>query len=505
MPVSKNLLILIIAVSVALIVSMIIIKKSQNKIEPVATKSIRKSAVAGSFYPADKQELSDQLDVFFKKTKIAEVLGKPRILIVPHAGIIYSGQVAAWGFKQIEGKDYSRIILLGGSHQAWFNHAAIDNEGLWQTPLGQVKIDEDFANSIIDKKDNIIADKNPFANEHSLEMELIFLQKVLKNFTIVPVLVSNPSEQLIASLAEKINRLVDDQTLLVISSDLSHYPPYESANQADEEIINSILSGNQETFDKTVKMVESKNYPGLETAACGREAIKVALKTAELLKIKNFKKIQYENSGSISGDKSRVVGYVSIIASGDKLPTSSNLLDEEAQKEALEIARQTLDDFLNNKIIPNISPRSQNLLQPLGAFVTLRNKKQLRGCIGEFEPTDRLYKVVQKMVLAAATKDMRFMPIEKSELKDIKIEISVMTPKRKINDWQQIQLGKHGVVVQKGLNAGTFLPQVASETSWSKKEFLSHLCSEKAGLPSNCYQDPNVNLYIFEAQVFEEE
>jgi len=137
--------------------------------------------------------------------------------------------------------------------------------------------------------------------------------------------------------------------------------------------------------------------------------------------------------------------------------------------------------------------------------VTLRNGGQLRGCIGEFEPKKPLYLVIEEMAIAAATEDSRFPPVTAGELEEINIEISVMTPKRKINDWQKIELGKHGVVVQKGQYSGTFLPQVATETGWSKEEFLSQLCTQKAGLPSNCYKDRLVNLFVFEAQIFGED
>jgi len=193
------------------------------------------------------------------------------------------------------------------------------------------------------------------------------------------------------------------------------------------------------------------------------------------------------------------------LVQGEKLPKSNTYLEEAAQQEALKIGRKTLEEFLTHQKIPQIKPKNQSLFQPLGAFVTLRNKGQLRGCIGEFEPTEPLYQVIQKMAIAAATKDRRFSPVEASELKDIKIEISVMTPKKKIDNWRKIKLGKHGVVVQKGFNTGTFLPQVAEETGWNLEEFLSHLCLEKAGLPSDCYKDPSTNIYVFEAQVFEEE
>jgi AmmeMemoRadiSam system protein B/AmmeMemoRadiSam system protein A len=510
-------MLLIIVLIISATISFLMIKKSEKNQKPSPTrKPIRQPAVAGSFYPANKQELDQQLTDFFKKTQTVEISGKSRILIVPHAGIVYSGEVAAWGFKQIEGKNFKRIILLGASHQAWFDHVAVDASGFWQTPLGKVEVDEDFTSSLIDEDKKILSDSSPFSAEHSLEIELIFLQKILKNFTIAPILVSNPSDQLIDYLAQKIADNFDDQTLLVVSSDLSHYPTYDTANLADEETIGGILSGNKETFVKTIKTVENKNYPGLETAACGHEAIKVALKTAELLKITDFKKIKYANSGDVSGDFSRVVGYVSIVGSslnhlrGGRMDSSevkrvTDFLDDKSQKEALTIARKTLEEFLNKKTIPQITAKNQVLLEKLGAFVTLRNGGRLRGCIGEFEPDEPLYQVIQKMAIAAATRDMRFTPIEPSELKDIKIEISVITPKRKIDDWRKIKLRKQGVVVQKGLQAGTFLPQVASESGWKLEEFLSHLCAEKAGLPTDCYKDPSVSLFVFEAQVFEEE
>lgn len=463
---SKIFLLLTFSVLVALIISVVIIKKEEkNPKQKIGPKPLRQPAVAGSFYPADKKLLNQQLDGFLQKAQKVKIAGKRRILIVPHAGIVYSGQVAGWGFKQIEKAGFKRVILLGPSHQAWFNHAAVDSSGLWQTPLGKVAIDEDFANRLIDEK-QILADKTPFTFEHSLEVELIFLQKVLPDFTIVPILVSNPSNQLIDSLAEKLAQNFDDQTLLVVSSDLSHYPPYETANQADKETINGILSGKKETFEETIKTVEGKNYPGLETAACGQKAISVALKTAQLLEVTNFQKIKYQNSGDVSGDKSRVVGYVAIIGWSEKLAKKADYLDNKAQKEALEIARKTLQEFLTNKKIPEIKPKNPALLQPLGAFVTLRNKGRLRGCIGQFESEVPLYQVIQKMTVAAAQKEFRFPPVEKSELQEIKIEVSILSPKRKINDWKKIKLGKHGVVVEKGLRSGTFLPQVADESGW---------------------------------------
>ena len=459
---------------------------------------VRQPAVAGTFYPQDPNELDHKIESLIAGINPIEVEGRLKILLVPHAGIEYSGAVAASGFKQIEGKDYTKIILLGISHRQGLDHAAVFSEGAWKTPLGEVLVEENLANKLLDEQ-GIIKDISAHQNEHSLEVELIFLQKVLKNFKIVPILLGQPSDNLINLLAEKISSNLDSETLLVVSSDLSHYPNWETANKVDKETINSILSGKKEIFEKTLQKLENQHYSNLDTCACGENAIKVGLKVAEILKITNFKKIKYENSGDVTGEKDRVVGYAAIGGWNTQVT-----LDSESQKEALAIARQTIQEYLSSGKIPVITPQNNALLSPLGAFVTLRKDDELRGCIGIFEPTEPIYQVIQKMAIAAATKDTRFSPVLTDELKDITIEISVMAPKQKITDWKEIKLGKHGVVVQRGLQSGTFLPQVATETGWNLEEFLSQLCSQKAGLPPDCYKDPATTLYTFEAQVFEE-
>lgn len=180
------------------------------------------------------------------------------------------------------------------------------------------------------------------------------------------------------------------------------------------------------------------------------------------------------------------------------------MLNQSAQEEALKIARQTLEEYLATGKIPSFSPTNRSLLKPLGAFVTLRKHGELRGCIGEFESKEPLYKAIQKIAIAAATQDFRFPSVKAEELENINIEISILTPKKKIDNWQEIKLGQHGVTIQKEFHSGTFLPQVATETGWTLEEFLSQLCSQKAGLPPDCYKDPTVNLFVFEALVFQE-
>jgi len=463
---------------------------------------VRVPSVAGKFYPSDKDKLSSQLDDYLSRADKLGYPGKLRVLIVPHAGIDYSGKTAAWGFKQLEGEEYSRVVLIGASHKKSFKQAAIYDQGVWQTPLGEVEIDAAWAANLIEPKLEILADHDPHNSEHSLEVELIFLQRVLADFKIVPILLSQPSDELIENLAQKIANYTDEQTLVVISTDLSHYPTKEIADQVDKETIEAILKNDRQVFENEVREHKAKNYPDLATSACGYEAVRVGLEIAKILQINDIRLIGYENSGDVTGEETHIVGYASLGAWSEDLPDSA--LDESAKAEALKIARQTLEGYFSRQEISLLEPHNQILSRPLGAFVTLEKEGQLRGCIGRFEPKAPLYQVIQDMTLAAATEDKRFPPVTAAELPEIEIEVSVMTPRKKIDHWQEIELGRDGVVLQKGSISGTFLPQVAEEAGWSKEEFLAQLCSQKAGLSENCYKDPQVDLYVFEAQVFEE-
>jgi AmmeMemoRadiSam system protein B/AmmeMemoRadiSam system protein A len=470
----------------SLILSYLMIAKTRSLPSESSKRAVRQAVIAGSFYPNDSEELSSQLQAFLDLNQALTKEGKLKILIVPHAGIQYSGEVAAAGFKQIEDKSYSRVILLGASHRVAFNSVAIYPEGSWETPLGETKVDKNLANKLIDNEQKIYGNTAPHQEEHSLEVELIFLQKILKNFEIVPILIGQPDQEVLTQLAKKISQNLDEETLLVVSTDLSHFQPYEIANKTDRQTINAILTQDPEEF---------QNIPDLIARACGHQPVLVALKVASLLESLDFEEIKYANSGDSSGDKSQVVGYVAIGA-WEK--------EDSFKKEALAIARDTLEKHLSGLPLSPLSPQASKLFQKLGAFVTLRKKGELRGCIGEFEPNKPLYEVIQEMAIAAAENDPRFPPVSQDELKDIKIEISVMTPRRKIDSWKEIELGKHGVVVQYGNQGGTFLPQVAEETGWSLEEFLSQLCTQKARLPAHCYKSPQVNLYVFEVEILEE-
>lgn len=478
--------------------------------------SIRQPAVAGMFYPGEENVLRENVKTFLNKVRPhPQKEGFLRVLIVPHAGYEYSGLVAAAGFGQLEGQDYSTVILLGGSHQAFFQGAVIDENDAWETPLGQVKVDKDLAKKIVDEVAEVSFSSQAHSQEHSLEVELPFLQSVLSDFKIVPILLGEADENLLKNLAETLSKNLSNDTLVLVSTDLSHYPPYEIANKVDKATIDSILTGDPKAFEATISSQMEKGYPNLATCACGEKAVKVGMILAQKLGKGKWELIKYANSGDLpagkagvpAGDKGRVVGYASIgyfQISNVKIQKSK--IQIKNQKRLLAIARKTLESFLTKKEIPDFEIDDEQLKQKFGAFVTLRKHGQLRGCIGQIEPSDGpLWQVVQKMAIEAALKDPRFPPVKAEELDEIKIETSVLSKPEKISNPDKIQLGKHGVIIKKGRRSGVFLPQVATENNWDLETFMGQLCSQKAGLPWDCWKKGGVEIFVFTAQVFEEE
>jgi len=504
-----RLVISLISVAIIIFASLLFLAgKTNDKIKKKEVKMIRPTAVAGSFYPANKKELQNQINSFLNQVE-KKTDKSINILIVPHAGYDYSGFVAATGFKQIEGKVINKVIIIGPSHQAWFDGAAIDENDSWQTPLGEVVIDKTLANNLVNKENDIFFSSQPHNQEHSLEVELPFLQTVLKEFKIVPILLSNTNDQVIEKLADLISQNINPKTLLVISSDLSHYPDYQTANQVDQKTIEAILSGKPEKFNQTINQQMNEGWPELKTCACGEKAIKVAMLVAQKLGKGEWQLIKYLNSGDTEiGDKSKVVGYAAITwnpKENIKEKINNNEYSQEEQKILLKIARETLESYLKNKEKPKYKIDNPNLNEILGVFVTLNKKEhQLRGCIGEFQPTTPLWQTIQNKVIDAALNDHRFSPVKYQELKDIEIEISILSKPRKIDNWREIELGKDGVLLKQGMRGGTFLPQVATETGWNLEEFLSQLCFQKAGLPKDCYRNKKTDLFVYTAEVFSE-
>ncbi|MBP8591077.1 AmmeMemoRadiSam system protein B [Candidatus Shapirobacteria bacterium] len=501
----------LILVGLLVVLAVALALKAKEKMEKIL---IREPAVAGQFYPAEKEALAEQVASFLAKAgPLKEGKKAPNFLIVPHAGYPYSGAVAAQAFARVREGNFKTVILLGPAHQVYFLGAAIDGGDFWQTPLGKVALDREKITRLEDKETGIVVNRLPHQNEHCLEVMLPFLQKVLgENFKIIPILLGQTDENVLASLAQKISNIFNEQTLLVVSSDLSHYPPADLARTVDEQTVAAILSGKEELFLKTLKEL-GRTYPQVATFACGEEAIRVGLKVGQILGTAKQKLFSLTNSGEITGQTDQAVGYAAI-AFWLKMPKlisqsgedkAQGELSQEGKRMLLSWARQVLESYFEKGKVPDQPPPTPALAQKRGVFVTLKEEGQLRGCIGDFSANEPLWEKVEKMALAAAFDDPRFPPLTPEELDKVKIEISVLSPLQKINSIEEIEMGKHGVYLKYGNRSATFLPQVAKETGWEREEFLDQLCLEKAGLPAGCWRHPQTELFSYTAEVFGEE
>jgi AmmeMemoRadiSam system protein B/AmmeMemoRadiSam system protein A len=468
----------------------------------------RDPAVAGSFYPAGKEALESTLTRLFAAAHPIQPEGVVQTLIVPHAGYTYSGVVAASGYSSIPNTAaYENIFILASSHQEQFNGASVYSAGNYLTPLGEVRVNREIASALIEKNQGIIFYPKAHEQEHSIEVQLPYLQFYFENLPpIVPIVMGSSTVAGARDLARALHPYFTPENLFIISSDFSHYPSYKEAVRIDGLTAEAIARKDPQDFYNTLRRNSREAVPNLVTSSCGWSSILTMLYLADGREDMQITPILYKNSGdSPDGDKERVVGYWAIAGhepnASDK-PFSLGLSDREA---LLDLSRKTLDSFIERGELPDISVKNlpPALKQPAGAFVSLYAGDRLRGCIGNFGATEPLFYVVQEMTIAAATSDPRFAPVESPELKYIEIEISVLTPLQKINSIEEFELGKHGIYMTKDGKSGTYLPQVASETGWTTEEFLGHCSREKAGLGWEGWK--SADLFIYEAIVFREE
>ena len=468
---------------------------------------VRRARWSDQFYPGSPKPLRDVVKVFLEKVDQEKLSGKLIALISPHAGYIFSGQVAAYAYHQLEGKDFDTVILLGPSHSVPVRGASVYAEGWWQTPLGKVEVDSEITKEIISKHQLFNFDEKAHKDEHSLEVQVPFLQATLKDFKIVPIVVNDSSEEVCQLLADAIVASKGKKKILIIAStDMSHYHPYGRACLIDGVAIRDLENFNLDSLRS--HLISGK------TELCGGAAVFTAVLAAKACGANRIKLLKYANSGDVTGDKDRVVGYgaFAIMRREDEKITpeleegkgGEKMLNEKQKKILLGIARKTIEEYIRSRKIPEFNVDDPMLKEKRGVFVTLHKKGMLRGCIGYIMPLEELYKAVSQMAIQSSTGDPRFPPVRPEELNDVEIEISVLTVPERIKSVDEIEMGKHGVIVKRGSNQGVFLPQVATETGWSKEEFLKHLCYDKAHLSPDAWKDKDTEIYTFSAQVFEE-
>lgn len=455
----------------------------------------RTCAVAGSFYSNDKSELSLQVKELLLNAKGFSD-ENINAIIVPHAGYVFSAQTASVAYKTLH-KKYKNIFLIGSSHYASFDGASIYTEGNYVTPLGEISTNMEIVSTLM-KNRLFTYEKDAHTKEHTLEVQLPFLQTVYKEqLNIIPIIIGTTKLQTLQELATILKPYFDDkENLFIISTDLSHYPNDEDAQVVDRKTLNAITQNSVQGLVDTLLKNENSLTPELVTSACGWSSLLTLLHMTQNQDY-TYELLEYKNSAdSKYGDKKRVVGYGALRIYKKE---SNFSLSIKEKKELLELAKLSLYEVTikQQKVQVDDSKVSPKLKRHLGAFVTLYKGGKLRGCIGQFEPNRPLYSVTTDMAIASAQNDTRFTKVKENELKDIDIEISILTPRKRITSLDELILGKHGIYVKFGNKNGTYLPHVAIEMKWSKQEFIHHCAVDKAGInPANL---EDIQLYIYEA------
>ncbi|MFC2163673.1 AmmeMemoRadiSam system protein B [Acidobacteriota bacterium] len=455
-------------------------------------QGIRKPVCAGSWYDSRKEVLSQQLAQFLDQAKGQSAPQKGIVaLIAPHAGYSYSGPVAAHAYRLVQGQDYDTVIIIGTAHRYAFSGCSIYPRGGYETPLGVAEVDEGLAAEIA-KSTGFKYHAKAHSEEHSVEMQVPFIQKVLPKAKIVPIIMGRPSKKTISALAKAFSDSFGDRKVLIVAStDLSHFFSKQKANRVDSETTSLIQ--NLDTDEIIKKVARNENI------MCGGGPVSAVLLCAKNLGNARAEILKYLDSSQAGGPESRVVGYVAAAVYADR-PELSFSLNAEEKKELLHIAKSALEMYILENQVFNAFTDNPNLISNKGAFVTLKKKGRLRGCIGYIEPVLPLNKVIVQAAILAASRDVRFKPVQPSELKDIEVEISVLTPLRKINNPKEVKVGKHGLIIAKGDRNGLLLPQVPVENRWSRRTFLEQTCV-KAGLPRDAWRS-GADIYVFEAIVF---
>jgi AmmeMemoRadiSam system protein B/AmmeMemoRadiSam system protein A len=454
---------------------------------PLAQGSVRKPAVAGQFYTGNADQLKREIEKYCAEGSNSGL--SSRLLICPHAGYVFSGPVAGKGYATLD-RNVTTVILLGPSHHAWFEGLAVPKETAFRTPLGDVPLDQNRIKRLLANPD-VHVNSEAHEPEHSIEAQVPFLQVMLKKFSIVPILTGKITPE---RAAEIIFPLIDDQTAVIASSDLSHFKAQEEARKID---------------DRSIATVTSCNTAGF-LDACGEMPIRIVMTIAKKKGLSPRMldaRTSYETYPQY-GSNDRVVGYTSIVyvkegpaqkVLPEIIPKATGLT-RETKDFLLSLARRSLNAAVKGEKPPVPENIPAITKEDRGCFVTLTINGELRGCIGYIEPIAPLYKAVIENAKSAALSDPRFPRVSAGELSRIQVEVSVLTkPEVLAYTGPQDLISKlipniDGVILQKGMHQSTYLPQVWEHFSNDKTAFLQNL-SLKAGMDADGWKTATVKRY----------
>lgn len=467
--------------------------------------AVRQPAVAGQFYPEQPVELRRMVEQFLAEATEPQLQGEVVALVAPHAGYIYSGKVAAYSYALLKGRKFDRVVVIAPSHFESFPFNSVFSGDAYVTPLGKVPVDKEFASQLAKMNPLIQLSSRGHAptqqqGEHALEVQLPFLQCTIGDFKLVPIVMGDQTYEIERALGVALAKMVKGtNTLIVASSDLSHYHPYEEASTIDHKTLKAI-----EEWDY---LSMSQNFARRVWEACGGGPIVATMIAAERMGATQAKLLKYANTGDVTGDHSRVVGYgaVALLRSEKHSAEAEPFSLSQKEKDSLiALAKKSVETAVRErKLYEPSSSDFPTLQQERGVFVTLTEKGNLRGCIGLIAAEKPLYLAVRDAATSAALEDPRFAPVTVAELPALEYEISVLTPFRRVYEVKDVQVGRDGLLMIQGRYEGLLLPQVPGEFGWDRKTFLEETCV-KAGLPRQAWRDDDTDIFAFSALVFNE-
>ena len=432
----------------------------------------RSPVVAGQFYPASPSQLKAMIgELVNEEAAKEEVIGA----VSPHAGYMYSGPVAGAVMSRIRLKD--TVIIIGPNHSGRGKPLSIMTEGTWSTPLGKVKIDSELARKILATSDYLQKDSAAHQIEHSLEVQVPFLQYFKSDIKIVPIVLSFATGSIYKQIGKEIARAIKDlnrEVVIIASSDMTHYEPQESAEKKDNQAIAAILELNE---DKLLARIEE-----LDITMCGYAPTVSLISAAKELGAKEAELVRYQTSGDTTGDFSSVVGYAGII------------IKKAEMHPLVKLARETVETYTKEGKVYEPQELTPEMKEKAGVFVSIHKLDQLRGCIGTFEPTQK--NVAEEIVtnaISSATRDPRFLPITPGELGDLHYSVDVLTRPEPVAGKDQLDQKKYGVIVEAGSRRGLLLPDLEGVDS---VDYQIDICCQKAGITP----DEPVKLYRFEVR-----
>ena len=474
------------------------------------------STIAGTWYPGTGQGIRAATEKWEAGGTHGDATppANPNVLILPHAGWAYSGKTAWQAVRTVKGTRFRRVVLLAPSHRAWIENRLVAPESsAIKTPLGEIIIDRDWLDRLA-LVAPVVRNDRIHAAEHSAQIEYPLLQVALgQGFSIVPLVMGSFGHDQMGMCARALTRLMDDETLLVISSDFTHYgadfsyTPYGTGG--GEEVRRRVAAADGEAFT-LIEKCDAEGFAAFigRTGAtiCGHVPIELALRAfppgASLVRL------GYATSGDDNGDYSRFVCYVAASGRAEWRGEVKPVLNAEDRAYLLRVARESLEQAVRagrsrrNATLTASAPKST--LAKMGAFVTLNDRATgaLRGCIGEILPARPLVEAVAARAADSALHDPRFIPVSGAELANLRVEVSALTPPKNVASWRDIVLVRDGITLEKDGHFAVFLPQVAPEQGWDLPTTLSYL-SRKAGLADDAWRE-GAKFGTFQAEVFHE-